>query len=413
MITQQWTEDQIALRDRATRSPGFFRDPAKIENAKIQNQPNSRPGREVSARVFPNGEFGVGYVPRKGISAKERRYEEERRYAEDNAYYDADIEINADMPEGFIYTRKLVMPLPPKLGIGAESSQEARKYGLNGITAHGRKMLRSAGHIMDTVAKSGGGYYPQMGTLTIPSLEPERMMEICRNWSDIVRRFFQECRRRYARFGKIFDYASCTEIQPGRWVDRGEVGLHVHFLFVAFRINRKLWSLPDQWVRDVWRRILVYYVGEGGVPHNLNYRRETVRQSSAAYIAKYASKGAEFIKEVAERVGREALPSQWWSISSRLRTVIKRHTILSTGTTAELLLSICREDMTDYLKYKREITLKVYPNEYAASHNCPEEILLGYGGMLSPAGFAFFTPDDYNRSIIKNMHTTLDRCPMN
>lgn len=404
---------QYDPRDPRNKPPGFFKEPKLESYSQNKIKPSLRPGRSVSARVFPNGEFGVGFVPQRGISAQDRRYERERRDSWDNAEMVADVQISPD-GEQMYYTRTLVPQLPdPKLGTGTELSQATRKYGSKGITAHGRKMLRNAGYIFDVVAKSGGGYLPQMGTLTIPSLEPERMREICVHWGDIVKRFFQECRRRYARFGKTFDYASCTEIQPGRWNDRREVGLHIHFIFIAFRLNRKVWSLPDQWVRAVWRRVLVRYVGEAGVPANINYRREGVRDSSAAYLAKYASKGADFIAEVSTELGPEALPSQWWSINRRVRDCIRRHTILSTGHQADLLLCICREGMEEYLLYSREVVLDTGCTEYAKSIGCPEKILLGYGGRLSPDGRRLFTWEGYYGSIIRFMSLTVDKSRCN
>jgi hypothetical protein len=408
MLAPNLSDEQFERFLKKTRSPGFFRDISSPRGFASGTQTSPRGERSISAHIYPNGEFGVGFIPHGGISASDRRHERDYKYSQDNAYYAPDIIINDENPEGFEYTRTMVCPLPPKLGSGAELSQPRKRYGLKGITAHGRKMLRNAGHILDTVAKKGKGYMVQMGTLTIPSLSPERMKIIGARWNDITRRFFQECRRRYLRFGKIFDYASCSEIQPGRWEGSGEVGLHIHFLFVSFRLNKKMWSLPDSWVRTVWRRCLVRYVGEEGVPDNLNYRREAVSSSSAAYIAKYASKGTQFIEEVAGRMGQDCLPKQWWSMNSRLKKCIKAHTVSSRGSEAEVLLHICTHDLTDYLKYKRVAVLEVQNTDYAKLHNAPEAIVLGYGGMLSYAGKNLFEPEHFAASIREYMRLTVD-----
>lgn len=408
MLAPNLSDEQFERFLKKTRSPGFFKDPSNLRDKPQGMQISPRGERSISAHIYPNGEFGVGFIPHGGISASDRRHERDYKYSLDNAYYAPDIVINDENPEGFEYTRTMVYPVPPKLGSGAESSQPSKRYGLKGITAHGRKMLRNAGHILDTVAKKGKGYMVQMGTLTIPSLESEQMKIIGERWNDIVRRFFQECRRRYLRFGKIFDYASCTEIQPERWENYREVGLHVHFLFVSFRINKRMWSLPDNWVRSVWRRCLVRYVGENRVPANLNYRREAVSRSSAAYLAKYASKGTQFIEEVAREVGEGCLPSQWWSMNSRLKKCIKAHTISSRGSEAEVLLHICTHDLTDYLKYKRVAIMEVQNTDYAKAHNSPEGIVLGYGGMLTHAGWRLFEPEDFAASIRGYMCLSVD-----
>lgn len=408
-MTYKWNDETVQLRNKKTRSPGFFKDPSDKKASATCFAPKSLPGRSISARIFPNGEFGVGFVPQRGISAKERRYDEDIRYAEMNAEIVADIEVGEQYPEGFIYTRKIIPGSPPKLGTGAKSSQRPAKYGKKGITSYGRKMLRNAGYLIDRACEDKYNRFPQMGTLTIPSYSETTMRLIAANWGDIVRKFFQECKRRYARFCYRFDYASCTEIQPGRWAESREVGLHIHFLFVAIRLGKSVWVLPDSFVREVWGRILGHYLADGDTPQLPNYRREPVRKSSAAYLAKYASKGCDITKEVLEEKGEQFLPSQWWSVSSGIRAGVRRYTILSTGVLAEKLLVISRWGVSDYIKYIRCITLQVAPNDYAKARGCPEEIVLGYGGMLSLDGFRLFSFGNHFEDISKVMPFRLGR----
>lgn len=409
MITQLWSDEQLQLRNRKTKSPGFFQDPGKIKASNHLKMPDNPPERQISARIFPNGEFGVGFIPHRGMSAQERRFDRDYKYAQENAYLCADIKIDENAPEGFIYTRELVLPLPPKLGIGAKSSQRPNKYGGKGITSYGRKMLRNAGHIIDKACESRYNRLPQMGTLTVPSYQEETMMRICANWADIVRKFFQRLKRHYAKFRYNFDYASCTEIQPQRWAERREVGLHIHFLFVAIRLGKNKWVLPDNYVREVWRDTLAGYLGVDEVVQEPNYRRDTVRQSSAAYMAKYASKGCDIVREVREEKGEAVLPSQWWSISSGLRKIIGRYTILSQDVVAEKLLVISRWGVSTYIKYIRCITLQTNCNEYAKEHDCPTEIVLGYGGLLSSIGYGLFSSGNQAQSIQRDMSRTLDK----
>lgn len=413
MVTRLTDAEFKELRDPLTRSPGFFADPSKIDNANIQNQPKNPPGRSVSARVFPNGEFSVGFVPPKGISAKDRRYEEDRRYAEDNAEIHADIEIDESLPEGFKYTRTKVLPLPPKLGLGSESSQEVKKYGKKGITSYGRKMVRNGG---DVLQKSVDGRYNRllvMGTLTVPSYSEESMLNISRNWSNITRRFYQECKREYARKRYRFDYVGVTEIQPKRLQERGELGLHIHFLYVAIRLGRGKWVLHDSWVRNKWGHILADYLGENEPVQLPNYRRESVKTSAAAYLSKYLSKGGEQVQQVAEQFGEEYIPSQWWTISHDLRQCIHKHTISSQSTQAEVLMCICTQEMSEYYRYIRKATLETMTNQYAEVHKCPTEVLLGYGGLLSTEGKSLFIPSNQSQSIKQYLPRTLDKTGAN
>jgi len=409
MLALQDSDEQFEKFLKKHRAPGFFKDPCAQKSSISVIAPPMCAERNISAHIFPNGEFGVGYIPHRGISAQDRRYEADCKYARDNAEIELDVQISPD-GEVVHYGRRYVPGFPPpKLGIGSELSQRPDRYGKKGITSYGRKMLRNAGHLIDKACENQYNRLPQMGTLTVPSYHPDTIRLICANWGDIVRKFFQECKRRYAKYRYRFDYASCTEIQPRRWLERHEVGLHIHFLFVAIRLGKNKWVLSDNWVRETWGRILGHYLVGGDLPQLPNYRRDTVRECSAAYIAKYASKGTEFIKEVSESVGDDYLPRQWWSISSQLRTGIRRHSILSKGDVANKLLVIARWGVSDYIRYIRTITLSINPSEYAKNKGSPSEIVLGYGGLLSACGFELFAPGGQSESIKRHLPRTLDK----
>jgi len=367
--------------------------------------PKARVTSAYSSTVFPNGEFGVGYVKPPKKSAEDARQERGEIIGRtiESAYRLHTLEDGTVLVDSTDDVGRLV----PKLGIPVESSQAPKKYGLKGITSHGRKMLRNAGHCLDVAFRSRYGYLCQMGTLTIPSLEPERMRIICQRWGDIVRRFFQECKRRYKKLRLPFHYCSCTEIQPGRWESRREVGLHLHFLFVSVKVSNN-WSLPDQWVRDTWRRIMTKYSGCENVPKNLNYRRDAVKQSSAAYIAKYASKGSEFVQEVADEMGEDCIPSQWWSMSASMRKCIKDCTYRSRSEQAELLLHICRHELDEYLRYIRVATIEERCIDKVTGQEVIGDRVIGYGGLLTPVGVKLFQPTDINTRIKGLLAYTLD-----
>lgn len=408
MITHIWDKEQLEIRDRRTKSPGFFKPP----NEHICNQnhicvPTAE--RAVSARIYPNGEFGVGFVPEKKMSAKERRYDSDCRYAKQNAEIVADIEVNDEHPEGFIYTRKIIPGVPPKLGLGSESSRVCRKYGLNGITSYARKMVRNGGHVLD---KAYGGQYNRfmkMGTLTLPSYSHEDMKSICTHWSDIVRKFFQKLKRIYARHRYPFHYVCVTEIQPGRLRERHEVGLHLHFLYVAIRLGRGKWVLHHDTVRQKWRETIGSYLGQDTESQNPNYRCESVSSSSAAYLSKYMSKGGEEVQQVLHEFGKEWLPSQWWSMDNITRKCIKAHTISSNKHPAEMLLVIARWGVGTYIRYIRCITIQLETNQYAEVHHIPKEIVLGYGGLLTADGYALFSPGNQVESIRSSLPPTVGR----
>lgn len=409
MITHIWDDEIVVLRDKKTRSPGFFKDPTCDKLSASITVPDALPSRSISARIFPNGEFGVGFVPQRGISAKERKYDADRRYADQNAEIIADIEIDDTLPEGYKYTRRYVPATPPKLGIGAKSSQPRPRYGLKGITGYGRKMLRNAGTLLDKACQGQYNRRMVMGTVTLPSYSSDTMKRIAENWGDIVRVFFQRLKRIYARYRYGFYYASCTEIQPARLETHREVGLHLHFLFISIRLGRGKWVVGDNDIRRIWRAVIENYLGKDDKSVNPNYRREMVNKSSAAYIAKYMSKGGDQIREVMEEFGEEYLPKQWWSMDAGTRKAIQALTISSQGALAEKLLVVSRWGVTDYVRYIRCITLQVNPNDYAKAQGCPEELVLGYGGLLTNSGFQLFTSGNHFAPLSSLLPCTLGR----
>jgi hypothetical protein len=125
------------------------------------------------------------------------------------------------------------------------------------------------------------------------------------------------------------------------------------------------------------------------------------------------SKGDEIVRQVVEEFGESVVPSQWWSIDNRTRECLKAHTISSRSAIAQQLLHICSQDIKEYLVYKRTITMQVETNQYAEVHGCPQEIVLGYGGMLSPPGVELFSPRNQTASIRKYLPRTLDKCSRN
>jgi hypothetical protein len=396
--------------DPRDKPPRFFTDPIEAEKSTVQTKvlESTQEVRLISSKVYPNREFGVGFLPREKKLTADKRYD---RGEYENLKLSVELENHYELigdSTDVLYTKREVKVLRPKLGIGAEPSQHQKKYGLKGITAHGRKMLRNAGTVIDIICKGRRGALPQMGTLTIPSLDEDKMRAIAINWAYIQKRFYEKCKRRYKRLGYRFYYASCTEIQPGRWAERGEVGLHLHFLFISYRLGTKSWCLPDDWVRDEWKHTLEGIVGKGVISGNINYRRETVRASSAAYLAKYTSKGTEFIREISEKYGKDILPSQWWSIDNSLRKCIQAHTVQSRGIIAKTVLEWAKTNDPRYIEYARRAEIDHSYCDCRTNELVEYKLTLGYGGRLTPEGYRVLFGMGTTGSIREYLPHTLD-----
>lgn len=335
----------------------------------------------ASCRVYPNGEFGIGRLPAKQKTAEDRRYD--ALEVEDWEFY-VDGRPH-ELEDGTVLhdaTDKIQLPAS-KLGTVNELSQPTQKYGKNGITNYGKRMVRNAGFLMEE--RFGKGVL-QMGTLTIPSLDEPIMLVICSNWAQLQKRFFEKCKRRYAKYKRPWMYVSVTEIQPRRWNQYGECGLHIHFLAPSYFLGlHGFYTLDDNWVRNAWREcisnLLSAHFPDGFRDEMLvvpNYRREKVKKSAAAYLGKYMSKGSDICQEVCADLGEKWLPSQWWSLSSNLKRLIKNRIIHTTGHTAEMLMHLCKKGSDIHLCYSAPVTIEsIFGGER----------IIGYSGRLTEYGY--------------------------
>lgn len=348
--------------------------------------------RSYSCTIYPNGEFGVGQVPR----PKKRRAESD---------YDKNIASGTpytlqprrhELEDGQVLQDTTDMFLQPslKLGSSSESSQTPEKpkkrYGLKGITGYGKKNIRNIAYQIETSDSIG---IPQMGTLTIPKISLEGNRVLCQSWSDITRSFFQECRRAYKKYGMHFEYVSCTEIQEQRFHRHGDCGLHLHFIYKARRKpHSRDWVIHDSWVRLVWKRLLEGALRKAPqvstkdldkvMSTTINYRREKIKKSAAAYMAKYLSKGSGIIDKVADVLGEDYLPRQWWSADSLSKERLKRACIKSRGDIARILVDICAVSVPELIIY-------AFPMTYCRDDG--KDVCIGYFGRLTNAGMEFIS----------------------
>lgn len=362
-----------------TRKPGFKDLPEDSTGRLLRRQKSPRAVvRGVFSLVlYPNGEFGLGRLKNAQKSTEDKR-QERNQVAE---FQFAMVSRPIQLEDGrTLHDSTDKIWLPTKLGSSNELSQAKRKYGRKGITGYGRRMVRNCAYVMEKSLRYKNKL--QMGTLTIPSLPEEQMLIICENWAYLVKRFYEQCKRRYEQRGLNWDYVSVTEIQPKRWETRHEVGLHLHFLFVSHWIDEdREWSLPDNWVRETWKRTLCGVLGTSDGMPTPNYRRECVRVSAAGYMAKYMSKGAEQIQAVIDEKGEEWLPSQWWSASLSLRRCVKAACLRTTGEIAEMILDVCEKRLEGWLHYVSDVCINM------SAHTKPPysvyELRVGWRGRLT------------------------------
>lgn len=337
---------------------------------------NPVPPAAYSGRMYPNGEFGIGKIPLKKKKIEDKRFDK----GQVQGYQMGDVPKCHELSDGtkLYHSGDLENRALFKLGSPPELSHSSKRYGLKGISAYGRRAVRNIGLLME---RKYGKRCLQMGTITIPSLPHFAMRRIASSWSYLVRRFFEEISRIYKRSSYRFQYVSVTEIQPKRWEKRKEVGLHLHFLYPAFKNkNNGEWVLHDNIVRELWKRLLTNLLHEctqeGIDLESLptpNYRREVVRKNAAAYLAKYMSKGSDMCAEIIAEMGEEFIPSQWWNTDSVSRAELKASIKKLSADACEMLVQMCKSGIADIFYYISAVEIDTLSNG---------KRIIGYCGRL-------------------------------
>ena len=157
---------QLTFRKASPKSnklPGEY-DPKPFVPSKPIN-PKKRSTGHYSMTIYPNGEFGIGYLGREKKKVAEKKYDNnivgniqvkhiprEHELTTGEKYYDS-----GDMIEAMV-----------KLDSGSKLSHPKKRYGQKGITSYGKKMIRNGAFIMHRESKTSRGKYLQFSTLTLP-----------------------------------------------------------------------------------------------------------------------------------------------------------------------------------------------------------------------------------------------------
>ncbi len=208
----------------------------------------------------------------------------------------------------------------------------ATRRGLQGITAYGKRMVKSACAILQ---KRHGHKNLTFGTLTLPELTPGQRLMVSENWGHLKGRFSEELSRLLKRRGLDPDWVDVTEVQAKRWRRRKQVALHLHYLHqgrvpgttyshpgVAANDLSTKWAIHPREIRAIWQRLLENLLGVE-VDCSSATRIEQVKLNAAHYLAKYMSKGGSLTRQIIDAGRGHFLPSAWYGVSAALRKEIK------------------------------------------------------------------------------------------
>lgn len=284
--------------------------------ASLGSGKQSRPDKVPCGRLWPHGEWSLGYRKERLEATSEA--EEWKWLSGGEPLLDSPHKFSQEQLEPFAEYPSCSWP--------------RRKYGQNGITGFGRKMVQSG---VSVLARRLGQKRLTFCTLTLPPLDKARRALVAESWGETLRQLIQWLCRRLKRSGLEQAVVSVSEIQPKRLSKTGEGYLHLHLCWEARTRDRKRWSVEIKDLRAWWEARLCKVCNIPSIP-STQIKIETVRSNVSAYMAKYMSKGAEGIAEYKGDCGEEGIPGQWWNMSKTARDWTKKE--LLQGDAVGLLL---------------------------------------------------------------------------
>lgn len=348
-----------------------------------------------TARIWEDGSFSLGYVP---YSVAECEGEDPP-----SGYSEFQEDLIAGGIIGFgilgqlqrmednpgVYKRNQVV-VPFGSSMVPNSHGDRAKRGRVGISTHGKKLVRNAALRLE---REVGKNQLTFLTLTIPGIQQEGALNICRNWAEIVRVFQQRLKRMLQAKDLPGEMVGVTEVQEKRFKITNVPALHLHILFQG-RHPYKAWALTPTEIRAAWKDVISPYLpltnGEFYWQAMENVQR--VKHSAAGYLGKYMSKGVEVVNALYEVIPDIVLPSCWYLCSNTLRRKVRaRITYFTSKTFSPFETMLTSECISESILWLRPIDLDIGDGRV---------IRVGYIGRMS-----YSLLDDIRNTLGKDAHT--------
>lgn len=215
---------------------------------------------------------------------------------------------------------KLAFPLDLTVPVNSHNgASRCEKYGKGGITSYGRKMVKSAA----TLIQKMPGKRATFATVTMPTLPPDLRRELALAWPELLRQMLQWLSRQLKKSGLPGLVCSVTEVQPGRLVEHKEAYLHLHLVWPNHGGRYGEWAVDCVALR-AWCSEFLQRRGIWVADAWVNVDVQQVKKTAAGYLSKYMSKGASEIEEFAKDCGWDAIPGQWWNLTKPARDMVKK-----------------------------------------------------------------------------------------
>lgn len=286
-------------------------------------------------RLWPNGEFSVGYAVDGHATTEE---ENNSFFRGDRFMTGQELDARLEGMEELLEEQSRFYSMSAQAGIVGLTLSNAlnshkqtlgRKNGLNGLTGNGAKMLRSACWLLE---KRLGKEDVVMVTLTVPTLNREHRKLLAESWGVLTNRLVQRVSRYLIAAGRPAAIAGCVEIQTGRLKKYRQGYLHFHFVCPKFANKGGTFAVRADDLRAWWKGAIERIIGcqLTSLP-----RIETapVETSVEGYLGKYLSKGGgEELAEFIGDLGQDSVPGQWWFMSTPMRNAVKSGTVQGSNT---------------------------------------------------------------------------------
>ena len=277
----------------------------------------------VKSTLYPDNYLSIGFAPRKGkVKQQDREYEHDYE-SQFDAYSIVDRNINGDVwtTHRFFsggYEDSYKLDKCPKL------SQTSRRYGQKGISVAGKRKLKAGAALLQrNFGKGRLGF----ATLTLPNFTAPKLRYLAENWGSISRVFYQKLKRLHEKLGVPQFIVGCTEIQPNRYKERGEICPHLHYIYVAKPHKDASYYYNTDQMRELWNSVVLHFIHKGFPVTGkaafmlASCKLEPIKKCISRYLGKYISKGGEIVDNIVEEGRGAELPRQWWTMSKPMKVL--------------------------------------------------------------------------------------------
>lgn len=307
--------------------------------ARVGSYSLSSARRIPSGRLWPNGEFTLGYT-RDGDESdrpSEWAWTGEGRYLTSNELEQRLEAMHELLDEVEAFYRMSGELACSGLNLSnvwnSHKSVEAKKKGLKGLTGWGSKMLRSACYLLESRL---GTEDVVMVTLTVPTLQRAQRIRLAQQWGVLTNRLVQYLTRALVKAGRTPVIAGCVEIQSARLEKYRQGYLHLHLVCPAHSNTGGVWAIDASALRTWWKEAIERVI-ECPVTSLPRIETAIVEKSVEAYLAKYLSKGSgDDLEKFIADLGEGSVPGQWWFMSAPMRRAVVQGT--RSGRNAGVLL---------------------------------------------------------------------------